>query len=52
MSVDGIYGEQPAEAERQFQRINNMTQTGVVDIPTWYRISDRYVRLSGIAELM
>lgn len=52
LSVDGIYGEQTAEAVRQFQRINNMPQTGVVDFPTWYRISDRYVRLSGIAELM
>lgn len=51
LSVDGIYGENTAEAVRQFQRINNMPQTGVVDFPTWYRISDRYVRLSGIAEL-
>ena len=51
LTVDGIYGERTAEAVRQFQRINNMPQTGVVDFPTWYRISDRYVRLSGIAEL-
>lgn len=51
LMVDGIYGERTAEAVRQFQRINNMPQTGVVDFPTWYRISYRYVRLSGIAEL-
>ena len=51
LTVDGIYGERTAEAVRQFQRINNMPQTGVVDFTTWYRISDRYVRLSGIAEL-
>lgn len=51
LSTDGIYGERTAEAVREFQRINNMPQTGVVDFPTWYRISDRYVRLSGIAEL-
>lgn len=51
LTVDGIYGERTAEVVRQFQRINNMPQTGVVDFPTWYRISDRYVRLSGIAEL-
>lgn len=51
LTVDGIYGERTAEAVRQFQRINNMPQTGVVDFSTWYRISDRYVRLSGIAEL-
>ena len=51
LSTDGIYGERTAEAVREFQRINYMPQTGVVDFPTWYRISDRYVRLSGIAEL-
>ena len=51
LTVDGIYGERTAEAVRQFQRINNMPQTGGVDFPTWNRISDRYVRLSGIAEL-
>ena len=51
LSTDGIYGERTAEAVREFQRINNMPQTGVVDFPTCYRISDRYVRLSGIAEL-
>ncbi len=49
---DGIYGERTADAVRTFQRIFDMPQTGVVDFPTWYRISDWYVRLSGIAELM
>lgn len=51
LTPDGIYGENTAEAVRQFQRIFNMPQTGVVDYPTWYRISDMYVRLSRIAEL-
>lgn len=50
--VDGIYGERTAEAVKVFQRIFNLPQTGVVDFPTWYKISDQYVRLSGIAELM
>lgn len=36
LSTDGIYGERTAEAVREFQRINNMPQTGVVDFPTWY----------------
>ncbi len=49
---DGIYGERTAEAVRTFQRIFDMPQTGVVDFSTWYRISDWYVRLSGIAELV
>ena len=32
LMVDGIYGERTAEAVRQFQRINNMPQTGVVAV--------------------
>lgn len=51
LTPDGIYGENTANAVRQFQRIFNMPQTGIVDYPTWYRISDMYVRLSRIAEL-
>ncbi len=51
LTVDGIYGNRTAEAVRTFQRIFNMPQTGIVDYPTWYRISDMYVRLSRIAEL-
>ena len=49
---DGIYGERTAEAVRVFQRIFDLPQTGIVDFPTWYKISDKYVRLSGIAELV
>ena len=48
---DGIYGERTADAVRAFQRIFDLPQTGVVDFSTWYKISDWYVRLSGIAEL-
>ncbi len=49
---DGVYGERTAEAVRAFQRIFDMPQTGVVDFATWYKISDKYVRLSEIAELV
>lgn len=48
---DGIYGERTADAVRTFQKIFRLSQTGIVDYPTWYKISDMYVRLSGIAEL-
>lgn len=48
---DGVYGELTADAVREFQRLFNLPQTGVVDFSTWYKISDWYVRLSGIAEL-
>ncbi len=51
LNPDGIYGSRTAEAVREFQRIFNLPQTGVVDFSTWYRISDMYVRLSRIAEL-
>ncbi len=48
---DGIYGERTADAVKAFQKIFRLPQTGIVDYPTWYKISDMYVRLSGIAEL-
>jgi peptidoglycan hydrolase-like protein with peptidoglycan-binding domain len=48
---DGIYGENTAKAVAQFQKIFNLGDSGIVDYPTWYRISDIYVRLSKIAEL-
>ena len=51
LQPDGVYGERTAEAVRTFQRIFDLPQTGIVDFATWYKISDRYVRLSGIAEL-
>lgn len=51
LNPDGIFGSRTAEAVREFQRIFNLPQTGVVDFSTWYRISDMYVRLSRIAEL-
>ncbi len=51
VTADGIYGEQTAEAVRTFQRIFRLPQTGVVDFPTWYRISEIFVGVSRIAEL-
>lgn len=47
---DGIYGEATAEAVRTFQKIFNLPQTGVVDYPTWFEISDIYVGVTRIAE--
>lgn len=52
ITPDGIYGERTADAVRQFQKIFNMPQTGIVDFATWYQISGKYVALSRIAELM
>lgn len=50
VAVTGQYNEQTAEAVRAFQRIFNMPITGIVDLPTWYRISGIYVAVTRIAE--
>ena len=50
MSADGIYGPATQEAVRTFQGIFNLPQTGIVDYPTWYSISNIYVGVSRIAE--
>jgi hypothetical protein len=51
ISVDGSYGQATAAAVKQFQTIFNLPATGVVDYPTWYKISQIYVGVSKIAEL-
>ena len=51
ISTDGIYGEATANAVRQFQSIFGLPETGIVDYPTWYKISEIYVGVSRIAEL-
>lgn len=52
INVDGIYGQATASAVRKFQKIFNLPQTGVVDYKTWYKISQIYVGVSRIAELV
>lgn len=50
ISADGVYGSATANAVKTFQRIFNLPQSGIVDYPTWYKISDVYVGVSRIAE--
>ncbi len=50
IATDGIYGSGTANAVRTFQRIFNLPQSGIVDYPTWYKISEIYVGVSRIAE--
>lgn len=52
VDVDGIYGENTADAVMIFQRIFNLPQTGVTDYSTWYKISQIYVGVTQIAELV
>ncbi len=50
ITADGIYGNNTANAVRTFQRIFNLPQTGIIDYPTWYKISQIYVGVSRISE--
>lgn len=52
VTADGIYGPATAEAVKVFQKVFNLPQTGVTDYATWYEISDIYVGVSRIAELV
>ncbi|MDL2217291.1 peptidoglycan-binding protein [Christensenellaceae bacterium OttesenSCG-928-M15] len=51
MPVDGIYGQATLDAVTTFQQVFNLPTTGIVDMPTWYRISHIYVAVTRIAEL-
>lgn len=48
IAVDGIYGPKTAEAVRAFQRIFTLPVTGIVDLATWYKISNIYVGVTRI----
>ncbi len=50
ISVDGIFGSATAESVRAFQSVFNLPVSGIVDFPTWYKISQIYVGVSKIGE--
>ncbi len=50
IAADGIFGQKTANAVKVFQKVFNLPQTGVVDYPSWYKISEIYVGVSRIAE--
>jgi peptidoglycan hydrolase-like protein with peptidoglycan-binding domain len=50
LAVTGQYNAQTAEAVRVFQSIFNLPTTGIVDLPTWYRISGIYVAVTRMAD--
>ena len=52
VSEDGIYGNATAAAVRKFQELFRLPQTGAVDYRTWYRISEIYVAVTRLAELV
>ncbi|MDD6482484.1 MAG: peptidoglycan-binding protein [Lachnospiraceae bacterium] len=51
ITADGIYGNRTKEAVEKFQSVFGLPVSGIVDYPTWYKISDIYVAVSRIAEL-
>lgn len=50
IAADGVFGQRTAEAVRSFQRIFGLPVSGIVDYPTWYKISAVYVAVSRISE--
>lgn len=50
ITVDGIYGNNTADAVRTFQEIFDLPPSGIVDYPTWYKISQIYVGVTKIGE--
>lgn len=51
IDADGVYGPATKASVRKFQSIFGLPATGIVDYPTWYKISEVYVGVSRIAEL-
>lgn len=51
LTPDGIYGPATERSVKAFQSIFGLSQTGVVDFATWYKISHIYVAITRIAEL-
>ena len=52
VAADGNFGEQTKNAVQTFQSVFGLPATGIVDFPTWYKISEIYVATSRIAELV
>lgn len=52
IATDGVFGSSTAEAVKTFQQIFHLPITGIVDRATWYKISEIYVAVTRIAELL
>ena len=49
--VDGSFGKETEDAVKKFQSIFGLPSNGIIDYPTWYKISDIYVAVKRLAEL-
>lgn len=52
IAEDGVFGPATEQAVKTFQRIFGLTQDGIVGFQTWYKISEIYVGVTRIAELV
>lgn len=50
VAVNGQYNQQTSDSVRAFQQTFDLPATGIVDYPTWYKISAIYVAVSRIGE--
>ena len=49
--ADGIYLETTSEAVRTFQKVFGLSETGIIDKATWYKISYLYAGVKRLSEL-
>jgi peptidoglycan hydrolase-like protein with peptidoglycan-binding domain len=52
IAVDGVFGPKTEAAVKAFQQTFGLPANGIVDLPTWYKISALYVAVTRIAELV
>ena len=52
ITPDGIYGPATRAAVEKFQSVFGLPVTGVIDYRTWYKISEIYVAVTRMAELV
>ncbi len=50
ITVDGIFGANTQAAVKVFQEVFDLPANGIVDFPTWYKISQIYVGVTKIGE--
>lgn len=50
VAVTGRYDQNTADAVSAFQQIFDLPSTGIVDFPTWYKISSIFVAVTRMAE--
>jgi peptidoglycan hydrolase-like protein with peptidoglycan-binding domain len=50
IAEDGIFGSKTENAVKVFQEVFGLPATGIVDFPTWFKISGIYVGVTRISE--